>query len=146
MCGRGVCGGDLAGQKAPAVRWEGDSAGQKAPAVTTPARSQTPSQQGRDSEFASEDGSLIFPSLPRRINQASLLDFMSMMTLMQRCMDTVMPGPENQDRPTVERRVVDKSTSTSRTAESQAPARRSRTPVRRCRDSRSSTHSRSLIR
>ena len=59
-----------------------DSARQKVPAVTTPARSQTPSQQGRDSKFASEDGSSIFPSLPRQINQASLLDFMSMMTLM----------------------------------------------------------------
>ena len=30
-----------------------------------------------------QDGSVIFPSLPRRINQANLLDFMSMMTVMQ---------------------------------------------------------------
>ena len=36
-----------------------------------------------------EDGSLIFPSFPRQINQASLLDFMSLMTLMQRRVDTV---------------------------------------------------------
>ena len=72
-----------------------------------------------------------------------------MMTLMQRRMDTVMPVPDNQDRPPVEGRVVDRSPSTSRTRDSQAPARRSRTPVRRCRDideSRSSLHSRSLVR
>ena len=115
--------------------------------MMTPARSHTPSQQGRDSEFASGDGSLIFLSRPRRINQASLLDFM--MTLMQRCMDTVMPVPENQDRPTVERQVFNKSPSMSRTADSQVPAGRSRTPVRRCRDfheSRSSTHSRLPVR
>ena len=51
-----------------------------------------------------EDGSLFFPSLPRRINQASLLDFMFMMTLMQRRMDTVMPVPDTQNRTTVENR------------------------------------------
>ena len=115
-------------------------AGQGTPAGTTPARSQTPDQQGQDSVMMSEDGSVIFPSLPRRINQASLLDFMSMMTLMQRRMDTVMPVPDNQDRPTV---------MTYRTGNSQTPARRSRTPVRRCRDMdepRSSTHSRSPVR
>ena len=59
-----------------------------------------------------------------------------------------MPVPENQDRPTAERRVFDKSPSTSRTADSQAPAKRSWTPIR-CRDfdeSRSSTCSRSPVR
>ena len=124
-------------------------AGQSAPAVMTPTRSQTPVQQGRDPEFSSEDGSVIFPSLPRLINQTSLLDFLSMMTLMQRRMDTVMPAPENPDRPPVERRVVHRSPSSSRTGELQAPARRSRTPVRRCRDfdeSRSSTCSRLPVR
>ena len=99
--------------------------------------------------MASEDGSVTFPSLPRRINQASLLDFMSMMTLMQRRMDTVMLVPDNQDRPPVQRRVIDRSPSTSRTRDSQTPARRSRTQVRRCRDvdeSRSSMRSRSPVR
>ena len=72
--------------------------GQCAPAGTTPARSQTPEQQGHDSGMLSEDGSVIFTLLPRRINQASLLDFMSMMTLMHRRMDTVMPVPDNHDR------------------------------------------------
>ena len=80
-----------------------DPAGQSPPAVMTPARSQTPAQQGRDHEPSSEDGSVIFLSLSKRINQTSLLDFMSMMTLMQRHMDTVMPAPENPDIPPVER-------------------------------------------
>ena len=65
-----------------------DPAGQQTPAETTPARAQTPDQTGQDSMMF-EDGSLIFPSFPRHINQASLLDFMSLMTLMQRRMDTV---------------------------------------------------------
>ena len=99
-----------------------DPVGQGTPARTTPARSQTPDQQGQDSTMISEDGSVIFPSLPRRINQANLLDFISMMTLMQRRMDTVMPVPDTQNRPTVE---------TPRTRDSQTPPRRSRTPVRR---------------
>ena len=38
-----------------------DPAGQRAPAVMTPARSQTPAQQWRDSEIASEDGNVILP-------------------------------------------------------------------------------------
>ena len=74
---------------------------------------------------------------------------MSLMTLMQRRIDTVMPVLENQDRPPVERRVVDRSPLTSRTGESQAPAKRSRTPVRICRDfdeSRCSTRSISPVR
>ena len=117
-----------------------DSTGQGAPARMTPARSQTPAQQGQNSVMLSEYGSVIFPSLPRWINQASLLDFMSMMTLMQRGMDIVMPVPDNQDRPTVE---------TSRTRDSQTLAKRSRTPVRRSKEmdeSRSSTRSKSPVR
>ena len=134
---------DSAGDADPAEREDSPAAhsaggaspaGQGTPAGTTPARSQTPDQQGQDSVMLSEDGSMFFPSVPRRINQTSLLAFMSMMTLMQRRMDTVMPVPDNQDRPTVE---------TPRTRESQTMARRSRTPVRRC---RSSTRSRSPVR
>ena len=105
-----------------------------------PAGSQMPDQQGQVSVMLSEDVSVIFLTLPRWINQASLLDFMSMMTLMQRHMDTVMPVPHNQDRPTVE---------TPRIRDSQTPTGRSKTPVRRCREmdeSRSSTRSRSPVR
>ena len=93
-------------------------AGQRMPAGTTPAMSQTPDQQRHDSVMASEDGSVIFLSLPRQINQTSLLDFMSMMTLMQRRMDTVMPVPDSQDRPPVKSRVGDRSPSSSRTRDS----------------------------
>ena len=98
-----------------------------------PAGSQMLDQQGQVSVMLSEDVSVIFSTLPRWINQASLLDFMSMMTLMQRHMDTVMPVPDNQDRPTIE---------TPGIRDSQTPTRRSKTPVRRCREmdeSRSST-------
>ena len=72
-----------------------------------------------------------------------------MMTVMQRCMGIVTPGSENPDRPPVERRFIDMSPSTYKTGESQAPVRRARTPVRRCRDfddTRSSTRSRFVRR
>ena len=65
-----------------------------------------------------------FPPLPRNINQANLLDFMSMMTLMQQRMDLGMPVPVIQSRP------VDQ---TPTTRDDQTPPRRSRTPVRRSR-------------
>ena len=102
-----------------------DSAGgagpvaQGTPAGTTPARSITPDRQ--DTTMVSEASSLLFPSLLRQINQTSLLDFMSMMTLMQRRMDSVIPVPDAQNRPTFE---------TPRPGDSQIPPRRSRTPVR----------------
>ena len=126
-----------------------DPAGQNVPAVVTPAGSQTPAQQPQDQEPSSEEGCGIFPLLPRRINQANPLDFMSIMTVMQRHMDNVTSGPENPDRPPVERRFIDISLSTYRTGESQAPVRRSRAPVRRCKDfddTRGSTRSRSPVR
>ena len=87
--------------------------------------------------------SLLLPSLPRQINQTSLLDFMSMMALMQCRMDTVMPVPDTQSRPVVD---------TPRSRDDQTPPRRSRTPVRLSKgmdeitSSTSSTRSRSPIR
>ena len=116
-----------------------DSAGgagpvaQGTPAVMTPARSITPDRQGQDTTMVSEASSFLFPSLLRQINQTSLLDFMSMMTLMQRNMDTVMPVSDTQTRSAVE---------TPRAGDAQTPPRRSRTPVRHSRgmdESRSST-------
>ena len=96
----------------------------------------------------------MFLSLPRNINQATLVDFMSMWTLMQRRMDSGMAAPDLQSRP------VDQTPSTrqdqtpprrSRTPvrHSRTPDRRPRTPVRRTRGmdkSRDSTRSRSRIR
>ena len=96
----------------------------------------------------------MFLSLPRNINQATLVDFMSMWTLMQRRMDSGMAAPDTQSRP------VDQTPSTrqdqtpprrSRTPvrHSRTPDRRPRTPVRRTRGmdkSRDSTLSRSRIR
>ena len=72
-----------------------------------------------------------------------------MMTMMQRRIEKTTPVPENPDRPPVERRFIDLSPSTYRDGESRAPVRISRILVRRCRDfddTRSSTHSRSLLR
>ena len=113
---------------------------QGTPAGTTPAA-------GQDTSMVSDVSRLLFPSLPRNINQATLLDFMSMMTLMQWRMDSGMPVPVTQSRP------VDQ---TPTTRDDQTPPRRSRTPVRRSRtpvrhsrgrdDSRDSTRSRSPIR
>ena len=49
---------------------------QGTPAENTPAA-------GQDTSMVSDVSSLLFPSLPRNINQANLVDFMSMWTLMQ---------------------------------------------------------------
>ena len=120
---------------------------QGTPAGTTPAAVQ-------DTSMVSDVSSLIFLSPPRRINQANLLNFMSMVTILQRRMDLGMPVPDTQSRP------VDQTPTTrddqtlprgSKTPveHSRTPGRRSRTSVRRSRgmdESRDSTRSRSPIR
>ena len=95
----------------------------------------------------------MFPSLPRNINQATLLDFMSMWTLMQRRMDGAT-APDAQSRTVVQTPTTTHDHSPPRRPET--PVRHSRTPdrrprmlVRRARDmdeSRDSTRSRSPIR
>ena len=120
---------------------------QGTPAGTTPAVVQ-------DTSMVSDVNSLLFPLLPRTINQANLLEFMSRMTLLQRRMDLGLPVPDTQSRP------IDQTPTTrddqtpprgsKTTVEcSRTPVRRSRTPVRRSRGmdkSSDSIRSRSPIR
>ena len=123
------------------------SAAQGTPAGTTPVPRQ-------DTSMVSDVSSLMFPSLPRNINQVTLVNFMSMWTLMQRRMDSGMAAPDTQSRP------IDQTPSTRQDQTpprrsgtpvrcSRTPDRRPRTPVRRARgmdESRDSTCSRSPIR
>ena len=115
---------------------------------------------GQDSSMLSDVSSLLFPSLPRAINQTTLIDFMSMWTLMQHLMDPGMAVPYAQARPTAQSTVPtprDDDTPPRRSKtpprmpdrRPRTPVRRSRTPVRRTRgfdDTRESTPSRSPIR
>ena len=71
---------------------------------------------------------------------------MSMMTIMQRCFGEATPGPENPDRPPVERRFIDLSPSLYRDNESKAPVRSARTAVRRCPDFDDMTRSRAGVK
>ena len=76
----------------PQVSARDNSARDDGPAAQgTPAGNATVDRQ--DASIVSDVSSLIFPSMPRRINQETLLDFMSMWTLMQCRMD----GPTAQD-------------------------------------------------
>ena len=123
------------------------------PAGNTPAA-------GQDSSMLSDVSSLLFPSLPRAINQTTLIYFMSMWTLMQRRMDPGMAVPYAQARPTAQSTAptprdddtpLRRSKTPPRTPDRwpRMPVRRSRTPVRRTRglnDTRESTRSRSPIR
>ena len=95
----------------------GGSAGHDTPAGTTPVARQ-------DTSMVSDVSSLMFPSLLRSINQVTLVDFMSMLTLMQRRMDSGLAVPDTQSRP------VDQALTTRH---DQAPPRRSVIPVRRSR-------------
>ena len=83
-------------------------------ALGTPARN-TPSA-GRDSSILTGVSSPLFPSMPTSINQAKLIDFMSMWTLLQRRMDQSMAVSDAQARPA---------------AQSTVPAPRDDTPPRR---------------
>ena len=104
--------------------------------------------------------SLLFPSLPRAINQTTLIHFMFMWTLMQRRMDPGMAVPYAQARPAAQSTAPTprhddtpprRSKTPPRTPDRRprTPVRRSRTPVRRTRgmdDTKESTRSRSPIR
>ena len=103
---------DSAGVADPAQEQDpagADSAQTQNSAVDDSARGDEPVAQGtpagttpdavQDASTVSDVSSLLFPSLPRSINQANLLDFMSMMTLLQRRMDLGLPVPDTQSRP-----------------------------------------------
>ena len=85
-----------------------DSAQPQDSARDDSARSDGPAAQGtpagtapvdrQDTFIVSDVSSLMFPSMPRRINQETLLDFMSMWILMQRRMDGGM-DLDAQSRP-----------------------------------------------
>ena len=107
------------------------------PAGNTPAA-------GQDSSMLSDVSSLLFPSLPRAINQTTLIDFMSMWTLMQYRMDPGIAVPYAQARPTAQSTIPmpkddyippRRSKTPPRTPDRRPrmPVRRSRTPVRRTR-------------
>ena len=75
----------------------------------------------QDSSMLSDVSSLLFPSLPRAINQTTLIDFMSMWTLMQRRMDPGMAVPYAQARPAAQSTVP-------MAKDDDTPPRRSKTP------------------
>ena len=136
----------------PQVSARDDLARDDGPAAQgTPAENATVDRQ--DASIVSDVSSLIFPSMPRRINQETLLDFMSMWTLMQRRMDGPT-APDAQSRPVVQTPTTTHDQSPTRRPEtpvrcSRTPDRRPRTPVRRARvldETRDSTRSRSPVR
>ena len=96
----------------------------RTPAGNTLAAAFAPDRQGQDTTMVSDASSLISRSLPRQINHTALLEFMSMMTLMQCRMDMTLTVPDTRSRPVAQ-------TPTSR--DDQTPPRRSGTPVRRSR-------------
>ena len=89
---------------------------------------------GQDSSMLSDVSSLLFPFLPRAINQTTLIDFMSVWTLMQRRMDPGMAVPYAQVRPAAQSTVPtprDEDTPPRRSKiPPRTPDRRPRTPVR----------------
>ena len=93
------------------------SADQDTPTGTTPVT-------GQDTSMGSDTSSLTFPSLPRSISQATLVDFMSMWTLMQHRMDAGTTPTDTQSRPVAD---------TPPTRPVQTPPGRAGTPVRRSR-------------
>ena len=93
------------------------SADQDTPTGTTPVT-------GQDTSMGSDASSLTFPSLPRTISQATLVDFISMWTLMQHRMDTGKTLTDTQSRPVAD---------TPPTRPVQTPPGRAGTPVRRSR-------------
>ena len=68
------------------------SVDQDTPTGTTPVT-------GQDTSMGSDASSLTFPSLPRNISQATLVDFMSMWTLMVHRMDAGTTPTDTQSRP-----------------------------------------------
>ena len=106
----------------PAAGVDG-SAGHGTPAGTTPAG-------GPDASVLTGTSSPLFPSIPTSINQATLIDFMSMWTLLQRRMDQGMV-PDTPASPAVQSSVpAPRHDSTPRRSDtpSRTPERRPRTP------------------
>ena len=114
-----------------------DSAKEAIPAAVDTTGSYTPALQGT----AWEDGSLLFPSLARQINQAGVLDFSSMMIIIQRrfrgtlAPETIATPPLDASTIPAQRRLIDLSPSPYRDNDTtKSPVRSSWTPVRRCRN------------
>ena len=125
------------------------SAGHGTPAATT-------AGGGPDVSMLTGTSSPLFPSIPRSINQATLVDFMSMWTLLQRQMDQAsvpdtpavqssLPAPRHDS-------TLRRSATPARTPErrprtpqrfTRTPVRQVRTPVRRARSCSESRESRS---
>ena len=112
---------------------------------------------GQDASILTGVSSPLFPSIPTSINQAILIDFMSMWTLLQRWMDQGM-APDAQASPAAQSTVpVPRDDTTPRRSDtpSRTPERRPRTPVRWVRtpvrrvrgldDTRESSRSRSPV-
>ena len=120
----------------PKVSARDDSARDAGPAAQgTPAGNAPVDRQ--DASIVSDVSSLIFPSMPRRINQETLLDFLSMWTLMQHRMEGPT-APDAHSRPVVETPTTTHDQSPPRRPETpvrhfRTPDRRPRTPVRRAR-------------
>ena len=114
---------------------------------------------GPDVSMLTGTSSPLFPSIPRSINQATLVDFMSMWTLLQRRMDQAsvpdtpaslsvqssVPAPRHDSTP---RRSATPTRSPERRPRTpqrstRTPVRRVRTPVRRARSCSESRESRS---
>ena len=77
---------------------------------------------GQDASILTGVSSPLFPSVPTSINQATLIDFMSMWTLLQQRMDQGMAVPDGQARPVAQ--------STVPLPRDDTPPRRSDTPSR----------------
>ena len=117
----------------------------------------TPSA-GQDSSILTGVSSPLFPSMPTAINQAALIDFMSMWTLLQRRMDQGLAVSDAQARPAAQSTVpVPRDDTPPRRSDTpprtpdrrpRMPIKRVRTPVRRARgldNTRESTRSRSPV-
>ena len=87
----------------PAALQDDDPAGVAGPAPSDPATLGTPAGNTpsavRDSSILTGVSSPLFPSMPTAINQATLIDFMSMWTLLQRWIDQGMAVSDAQARP-----------------------------------------------
>ena len=106
----------------PAAGVDG-SAGHRTPAGSTPVG-------GPDASVLTGTSSPLFPSIPTSINQAMLIDFMSIWTLLQRWMDQGMV-PDTPASPAVQSSVpAPRHDSTPRRSDtmSRTPERRPRTP------------------
>ena len=99
------------------------SAGHGTPAGTTPAG-------GPDASVLTGTSSPLFPSIPTSINQATLIDFMSMWTLLQRLMDQGMVPDTSASQAVPSSVPAPRHDSTPRRSDTQSrtPERRPRTP------------------